>query len=71
MLTYLIIGVIVQACILIERAIRLPELLDFTGREGWKFWVAYIATVIVGCAFNVLIWPVTIVAEIYNIYKHQ
>lgn len=65
MFTYLIIGLIIQLFIVIERAMRFPEVW-----EGWKhfwFWVGFLSTAMI----NVIVWPVTIVAEAYNIYKNQ
>jgi hypothetical protein len=66
MATYLIIGLIVQLIIVVERAIRFPELWA----EGWNhlmFWIGFLATV----AINVVVWPFAIVCEIYAVYNNQ
>lgn len=60
MLTYLIIGVIIQVLIVvIRRFVR--KLATF---EGWEFttWIMFLSL----CLFNIVIWPVTIVAEVVN-----
>lgn len=67
MITYIIIGIIVQLIITAERAVRFPE--NWTGEElkHWAFWVIFILYAI----FNVISWPLAIVCEIYNIIKKQ
>lgn len=66
MITYFIIGIIVQLVILIERVIRIPGLCRHNN-EGWQYWVGFWATIIVGSTINVLVWPLTIICEIINI----
>lgn len=67
MTTYIIIGFIVQAVIIIERAIRVPE---FFGLVDWKSWVTW-ASIVGGILYNVLLWPMTVIAEIINIHYGQ
>lgn len=66
MITYFIIGIIVQLVILIERVIRIPGLWSHNN-EGWQDWVVFWATLIVGSIINVLVWPLTTICEIINI----
>ena len=69
MITYLLIGVMVQILIIAERILRgvagtaagLPK----TGVE----WAGYIVSVLCMSIFNIAIWPISIVCEIYNIKK--
>ena len=65
MTMYLIIGLIVQLIIVVERAIRMPYVWKDCGHMMW--WVGFISTAI----FNITVWPLTIVAEGYNIYNNQ
>jgi hypothetical protein len=67
MITWLIIGFIVQAIIIIERAIRLPEILGLLDWKDPMTWVGSVGAII----FNVLVWPLAIVAEGINIYYGQ
>ena len=66
MITYFIIGIIVQLVTIIERAIRIPGLWRHNN-EGWQYWIGFWATIIVGSIINVLVWPLTIICEIINI----
>lgn len=59
MLTYLIIGFIVQAMIMIERAIRLPDIWSVMDFTDWKMYAA----IVVGIIINVLTWPLSIIME--------
>lgn len=67
MITYLLIGLMVQILIIAERKIRgvtfanLPK----TGVE----WAGYITGILFLSMFNILVWPISIVCEIYNIKK--
>lgn len=63
MLTYLIIGLVVQLVILIERFIRLPDLWAYMKSLDWKAWMG----MIIGIIINVLAWPLSIVMEIWLI----
>ena len=61
MITYFVIGIIVQIVILIERYCRLDEvrvLWKDKSIYGWVFLVSVI---------NIVIWPITIVSEIITI----
>ena len=67
MITYLLIGVIVQLIIVVERIMR--------GVTGWfnletgLMWVYAMALVLFMCAINIITWPLTIILEIINIKK--
>lgn len=61
MLTYLIIGLIVQAVILIERAIRLSGYWDLLDFKDWRTWVG----LLYGITVNTVLWPLTIIMEIW------
>lgn len=61
MLTYLIIGIIVQIVIIVERAIRIPDLWTLLELKEWKTWAA----LAVGIVLNVLAWPLSIIMEIW------
>ena len=65
MIIYFSIGVIVQLIVLAERALRFPERWTDESLEYSDFWVWFIGMIIV----NVLLWPLTIVCEIYAIIK--
>ena len=61
MITYFVIGIIVQIIILIERYCRLYEvrvLWKDKSIYGWAFLVSVI---------NIVFWPITIIAEVRNI----
>ena len=67
MITYLLIGLMVQILIIAERKIRgvafanLPK----TGVE----WAGYITGMLFLSMINILVWPISIACEIYNIKK--
>ena len=63
MLTYLIIGLVVQLVILVERFIRLPGLWTYMMSIDWNGWIA----VFIGIIINVLTWPLSIIMEIWLI----
>lgn len=63
MLTYLIIGIIVQLVIMIERTIRIPDLWSLLDVKDWKSWTA----LLVGIIINVFGWPLSIVMEVWLI----
>ena len=68
MLTYLAIGLVVQLLITFERVcVRkvTPDLSDLEMLE----WVGFVATLIIGGIINIAIWPLTIIAEAYNIMR--
>ena len=61
MLTYLLIGLVIEGVVILERIAR-----NVVGEpEGWTFgtWMTFLGLV----TFNILIWPITLVSEIYNI----
>ena len=61
MITYFVIGIIVQLVILIERYCRLYEV-----RVLWKDKGIYVWTLLLS-VINVVTWPIAIIAEIRNI----
>lgn len=61
MITYFIIGTIIQFVIIIERYVRLTEV-----REAWKSWKTWVGAVVIGIV-NIILWPITIVFEVINI----
>lgn len=61
MITYFIIGTIIQFVIIIERYVRLMEV-----REAWKSWKTWIGAAVIGIV-NIILWPITIVSEVINI----
>lgn len=61
MLTYLIIGLIVQTVVIIERAIRVPDYWSLIDFKDWKTWTAFLY----GITVNTLFWPLTIIMEIW------
>ena len=61
MITYFVIGIIVQIAILIERYCRLYEV-----RVLWKDKDVYVWTLLFS-VINVVTWPIAIIAEIRNI----
>lgn len=67
MFTYFIIGLIVQAVIIVERAIRVPEFFSLLDWKDPMTWVGLAA----GICYNTILWPVAIFAEIINIYYGQ
>lgn len=61
MLTYLIIGIIVQIVILAERAIRIPYYWDLIDFKDWRTWVG----LLYGITVNTVLWPLSVVMEIW------
>ena len=61
MITYFVIGIIVQLVILIERYFRLYEV-----RVLWKDNGIYVWTLLFS-VINVVAWPIAIISEIINI----
>ena len=61
MITYFVIGIIVQLVILIERYCRLYEV-----RVLWKDKGIYVWTLLFS-VINVVAWPIAIISEIINI----
>lgn len=61
MITYFVIGIIVQIVILIERYCRL-----YVAHFIWKDTSTY-SSILLPSAINVVIWPIAIVMEIRNI----
>ena len=61
MLTYFIIGIIVQLVIIVERTIRVPEYWDLIDFKDWRIWVG----LLYGITVNTLLWPFSIIMEIW------
>ena len=61
MITYFVIGIVVQLVILIERYCRLDVV-----RNVWKDKGTYVWTLLFS-VINVVTWPIAIIAEIRNI----
>lgn len=72
-ITYIVIGIIVQVCVLIERQIRCRDEIDvaFDCLESIVDIVLVWIGVVLLSGFNALIWPVTIVSEITNIINDR
>ena len=67
MITYFVIGIVVQIIILIERYCRL-----YVVRVLWKerlIWKekSFLVCMFLASVMNIVIWPITIIAEIRNI----
>lgn len=65
MLTWFIIGAIVQTVILVERAIRVPVYWEYADFRDPEFWFQFLYAVCV----NVMAWPMAILAEIKAIIR--
>ena len=61
MITYFVIGIVVQIVILIERYCRLDVV-----RALWKDKDIYVWTLLLS-VINIVAWPIAIIAEIRNI----
>jgi hypothetical protein len=66
MLTYFVVGLIVQIIIFIERFIRIPELYQFWW-NSWKAWILFIVFMFI----NIALWPVSIICEIINVVRGE
>ena len=64
MLNYIIIGVVVQLIIIVERVIRLPEARDAWASRDFGVYVS----ILVGAVINILAWPIAAVSEAFLIY---
>ena len=61
MITYFVIGIIVQIVILIERYCRLYVVRVLWKDKGTYVWILLLSVI------NVVAWPIAIIAEIRNI----
>ena len=72
MRTYLMIGLIVQIAILIERFVTGKA---FRGIENFdvdfEYFIGFMIGFVGGCAFNIVLWPATIGFEIYDVINDQ
>lgn len=66
MFKYFVIGVIVQMIVLMERAVRFPEIYAEIGND-----LAIWASLIVLSLINVLLWPISIICEIFHVANGQ
>lgn len=68
MLTYLAIGLVVQILITFDR-VCIRKVTPELGFTSWLEWAGFILVLIIGGIFNIVIWPITIVAEAFNIIR--
>ena len=61
MITYFVIGIVVQIIILIERYCRLDVVRNLWKDKGTYVWTLLFSVI------NVVTWPIAIIAEIRNI----
>ena len=69
MITYLLIGLMVQILIIAERKIRGVVTFANLPKMGVVEWAGYITGMLFLSMINILVWPISIVCEIYNIKK--
>lgn len=67
MYTYLMIGVVVQIIILIERLVIRQVVTADDFYNCWRFWLGVTIGLIVCFTLNILLWPITIIVEVYDI----
>lgn len=65
MLTYLLIGLIVQVLITFDRAFVRKVVPDLSGM-GMIGWATFVLTYIIGAIVNIVLWPLSVVIEIVN-----
>ena len=68
MITYLLIGLMVQILIIVERIIRGVVTVANLPKTGVE-WAGYITGMLFLSMFNILVWPISIACEIHNIKK--
>lgn len=68
MITYLLIGLMVRILIIAERKIRGVVTFANLPKTGVE-WAGYITGMLFLSMFNILVWPISIACEIYNIKK--
>ena len=68
MITYLLIGLMVQILIIAERKIRGVVTVANLPKTGVE-WAGFITGMLFLPMINILVWPISIVCEIYNIKK--
>ena len=61
MITYFVIGIVVQIIILIERYCRLDIVRNVWKDRGIYVWIFLLSVI------NIVAWPIAIIAEIRNI----
>lgn len=65
MLTYLLIGLIVQVLITFDRAFVRKVAPDLSGMD-MVGWATFVLTYIIGAMVNIVLWPLSVVIEIVN-----
>lgn len=60
---YLIIGLIIQIIIIIERVLRKQIYIEFH--------IGAISVILIASIINIVLWPISILAEIYNIIEEE
>ena len=68
MITYLLIGLMVQMLIIVERIIRGVATVADLPKTGAE-WAGFITGMLFLSMINILVWPITIVCELNNIKK--
>lgn len=72
MRTYLMIGLIVQIAILIERFVTGKAFRGIKNFDvDFEYFMGFMIGFVGGCAFNIVLWPVTIGFEIYDVIHDQ
>ena len=70
--TYLMIGLIVQIAILIERFVTGKAFREIKNFDvDFKYFIGFMIGFVGGCAFNIVLWPASIGCEIYNVINDQ
>ena len=68
MITYLLIGLMVQMLIIVERIIRGIDTVANLPKTGTE-WAGFITGMLFLSMINILVWPISIACEIYDIIK--
>ena len=68
MITYLLIGLMVQILIIAERIIRGVDTVANLPKTGTE-WAGFITGMLFLSMINILVWPMSIVCELNNIKK--
>lgn len=69
MITYLLIGLMVQILIIAERIIRGVATVAVLPKMSIIEWAGYITGMLFLSMINILVWPISIVCELNNIKK--
>lgn len=68
---YLIIGLIIQIIIIIEKVLRKQIYDDSKFGKTIEFYIGVISVILIGSIINIVLWPIAILAEIYNIIEEE